>query len=160
MGTAGQMKLKATLASAVASDALLASTVAALYDGSDAAPPVVPLETMLDVLSAKVLPLLGQHPDFFPPQERAAPSSTRVAGVISMNCHGIADGSRRDTQLFPAVALLNHDTSPNCENRGLHDTPMWATYVVALRPIAAGSELTISYGQDQADVERHWMKNA
>lgn len=140
----------------VQSDALLASVVAQLYDGSGATPPVTQLKTMLDLLSERVLPLLSQRPAFFPFAEQVRVSAGQVLGVAAFNgFHGVS--SFDELLLFPAISLLNHDQSPNCGHRLFHGKG-WPLLmgVKAKTHISVGTELTIKYGHDEAEVAREW----
>jgi len=166
-------RLKAHLTSAVCTDMLLASTVDSLYDGRDSKLATVPLEAMNDVMSARVLPLLGQHPDFFPASERLELTSAQVSGVVDINCHGSGnaenssmlqqllgqEGSQvtRATCLFPAISLLNHAKTPTCVLLPLiRGGQQVALMVASARSVPAGEELTVSYLDDEDAVESKW----
>jgi hypothetical protein len=47
--------------------------------------------------------------------------------------------------------LINHSCAPNCESQ-LLDGQIW---IVALRPVPAGEEVTFNYGYDIEDFEEH-----
>ena len=47
---------------------------------------------------------------------------------------------------------LNHSCSPNCEARLEDDGRIW---IVSVRPIVGGEELTFNYGYDLEDLEEH-----
>mmetsp|Transcript_16946 Transcript_16946/g.59232 ORF Transcript_16946/g.59232 Transcript_16946/m.59232 type:complete len:854 (+) Transcript_16946:85-2646(+) len=180
---ASKVKLKAQLTSAVCTDALLAASVAALSDGSDEVRPVVPIATLMNRLSERVLPLLLQHPQFLSEEERIELSHERVSRVVDINCHGESRASIQalesedfdemkcqlkqsdksskllggSTDLYPAISLMNHARVPTCVLFPFaKDGSVLAMAVVAGRMMPSGTELTVSYLDDPDAVKKKW----
>lgn len=160
---ASKLKLKAQLTAAATTDALLASVLVSLDDGSGRANLLVPLEELLVRLSPAVLPLLLQQPRFLPPSERIEVGHARICGIVDTNSHGGVTsaewnkvrGSR--TSLFPAISLFNHAHDPDCTLVRINeDSGVLTIAVTALRPIPEGAELTVSYTDDKHALKTHW----
>jgi len=151
--------LKAYAVEAAPHDVELSWRICQLHDGSTQLD-LVPIEELLSRLSSRVLPLLGQHSDYYCNSHNVDPDKYRIESVIDLNSH---DGRRHgtvagqtSTSLFPAISMFNHDDAPNCMLGPLCAT-IESHVVVACRDIEEGEELTLKYSTEEA-VRNKWLK--
>eukprot|EP00977_Amphora_coffeiformis_P020356 scaffold8152_cov195-Amphora_coffeaeformis.AAC.3 len=154
-------------------DAIFTTICHQLYHGVDAsaADTVTPLSATNTTFDELLLNLDHHHQGqvllpshaaylFQDTVETAAPLDDRqAAGMIQHNAHGFRQGQSNDRtnqdkhvvlELFPALDMWNHNVVPNCKYCKL-SKPGAADLAVCMttRPVAAGEELTISYGPNQ-----------
>eukprot|EP00049_Salpingoeca_infusionum_P005855 m.97893 g.97893 ORF g.97893 m.97893 type:complete len:582 (+) comp13113_c1_seq2:2686-4431(+) len=76
----------------------------------------------------------------------AAEALALIAGQMNRNGYSLRDLASPNKTIsigiYPAIAMVNHSCSPNC---AVVSTPGGTVTVRALRPIAAGDEVTVSY---------------
>jgi len=165
VSTDTQVRLVSAISVAAQTDTLLSSVIAALSDGSFEKLPLVPLPQLLNRLSPRCLPLLGQHPDFFPAQERIKVPYGKVEGVVSINCHGEKDDNGEDvlgndaTMLFPATSMINHASTADANACWLFPESIpkaGGIATIARKKIKSGEEITVTYAQNAAKAGNKW----
>jgi len=78
-----------------------------------------------------------------------------IFGIILVNAHHVVD---KGDALFPIASLVNHNCQPNCTYRAMATLEKGVILqLIAIRPIAAGEEITISY-IDIGQPRRHRLK--
>ncbi len=70
--------------------------------------------------------------------------------------HVIEFDEENDAIMLGEATLLNHDFDPNSEFRILQDHDLPRVYIVAIKDIKKGEEITVSYGEDYNYSK--WMK--
>jgi len=175
--TSSSIQLKAQLTKAAATDALLSSALSVLEDNSGIEKPLVPWGRLLNNLNGHVLPLLSQHPRFFPQSEHMELSHTQISSMASVNsfgsqelCNMLAEALRANkvvpkdpkelvdsTDLYPAISLFNHSSQPNCSLLPIFEAGQkTAMVLLAAVEIPPDTELTICYHHDPDTVKRKW----
>ena len=134
-----------------------------LYAGPSV--PRTPTDNFDDLLqqwSDKEQPLLLPTIDAFRSDVPPPVEWPQAHGIVKFNAHGLnieSDQPHRVTELYPAMDMWNHDSDANCRYCKMSAKKAHAQDVALLltkRPVAAGEELTISYGSDQTIVARHY----
>ena len=155
-------------------DAIFTSICNQLYDGgiSSCPPPMTKFDKLLLHLEQGDLVLLpskkrcnvsSSSSSSDVENEPPALNARRAAGIIKNNAHGLNyygtddNDQLRATELFPALDMFNHDVNPNCKycklsKAGAQDLAVCMTN----RPVAAGEELTISYGSNQELIRQNF----
>jgi SET domain-containing protein len=81
------------------------------------------------------------------PRLSAQEADERYADQEETYLFGLSDG-KHVIDGYGEAAFINHSCDPNCETRETDDGRVW---IVALRDIAAGEELTYDYGLYDGD---------
>jgi hypothetical protein len=101
--------------------------------------------------SVDVVPTLDMFStDSFPSAPQL--SALKIEGIITINAYQITIGNKRGTGLWVVASMFNHDTFPNA---ALSFSGKVLS-LIANRDIAAGTEVTVSYGMDTGLLKRKW----
>eukprot|EP00931_Biecheleriopsis_adriatica_P093817 TRINITY_DN67538_c0_g1_i1.p1 TRINITY_DN67538_c0_g1~~TRINITY_DN67538_c0_g1_i1.p1 ORF type:complete len:501 (+),score=131.08 TRINITY_DN67538_c0_g1_i1:25-1527(+) len=140
---------------ALPADALAAPSLSALRS----AKLFVPDEASSRVVKRLRAECRRPRPRAEPPSEEEQEAALLVRSVLHFNSFG-AGPAGRDQVVFPTLARANHSCAPNCLADGDLGT------LRAMRPVAAGEELTVSYLDDAAllmarearrkELQEHW----
>eukprot|EP00977_Amphora_coffeiformis_P003426 scaffold638_cov168-Amphora_coffeaeformis.AAC.8 len=155
---ASQSKLYSSVALRLQHDGVLNRIMNRLSDGKSEKP-LVPLNDLM--LNLEMFPLLlPGRIEFLPKESIPKLSVETMQNVLSTNTHGKNDGGSltRTSELFPAISMINHASSPNCSFVPTKTNKKHAhqvVIIVTMRSIAEGEELTMKYHTDEV-VARKW----
>lgn len=154
--SASKVHARSQLGNTVATDAEVAWRLSKLSDGRKDIDIPVTLEELLLLLSPRWLPLLGQHPRYYPSAGQHFFSQEQIDQILAINCHGY----HGVTQLYAPVGLFNHSRTPNAIMVPVvyaHDgKEIDAVAIVVATRLQRGDEITFCYSQDPMALRRTW----
>jgi SET domain len=151
------VKLKGTLVNRAERDGIVSQIVGRLSDGtSNLNNPLVPLRDLMLNFDSCPLLLPGHH-DYLEGDTRLL-TAEQISKIVSTNVHGGEKEKRRnESNLYPAIAMMNHTKHANAEFVPLQGKSTKDVAVVAtVRLVKKGEELCMQYLPDEAKVKANW----
>ena len=146
MSDGSSATVQAMLAHAAARNNEVSWTLSQLSDGQGRLKPELRLQDLYG-LSCRCLPMLGQHQQYYPKQDRVLLPAAVIDSTVRINAHG--SSHQQQSGIFPTACLFNHARDSNCtyvsvaleDGSEVHD--MLA--VMTSRDVQPGEELTVTY---------------